>query len=107
MVLGKALPLSCPNCLTSQMGITVALHHAYLVSHFSGVRLCATPWTAACQAPLFMGFSRKEYSSGLPCPPPGDLPNPGIEHRSPELWVDSLPGELPGKPVRKTKLTPS
>ena len=41
-------------------------------------------------------FSRQEYWSGLPCPPPGDLPNPGIEPRSPALQVDSLPFELPG-----------
>ena len=39
----------------------------------------AAPWTAACQAPLSMGFSRQEYWSGLPCPSPGDLPNPGFE----------------------------
>ena len=39
----------------------------------------ATPWTIAHQAPLSMGFSRHEYWSGLPCPPPGDLPNPGME----------------------------
>ena len=38
-----------------------------------------TLWTVACQASLFMGFSRQEYWSGLPCPPPGDLPIPGIE----------------------------
>ena len=44
------------------------------------------------------GFSRKEYWSGLPCPPPGDLPNSGIEPRSPPLWMDSLPSEPPGKP---------
>ena len=42
----------------------------------------ATPWTVAHQAPLSMGFSRQEYWSGLPCPPPGDLPNPGTEPRS-------------------------
>ena len=42
-----------------------------------------TPWTAAHQAPLSMGFSRQEHWSGWPCPPPGDLPNPGIEPRSP------------------------
>ena len=42
-------------------------------------RLFATPWTVALQAPVFMGFSRQEYWSGLPCPPPGDLPDPGIE----------------------------
>ena len=44
------------------------------------------------------GFSRQEYSSGLPCPPPGDLPNPGIEPRSPALQVDPSPSEPPGKP---------
>ena len=38
-----------------------------------------TPWTVAHQAPLSMEFSKKEYWSGLPCPPPGDLPDPGIE----------------------------
>ena len=56
-------------------------------------KLCltlATPWTVAHQAPLCMGFSRQEYWSRLPCPPPGDLPNPGIEPRSPTLQADSL-----------------
>ena len=43
----------------------------------SQVRLSATPWTVAHQAPLSTGFSRQEYWSGLPCPPPGDLPDPG------------------------------
>ena len=43
-------------------------------------------------------FSRQEYWSGLLCPPPGDLPNPGTEPRSPTLQVDSLPSEPPGKP---------
>ena len=52
---------------------------AYMLSCFSHARLCATPWTTASQAPLFMGFSRQENWSGLPCLPPGDLPNPGIE----------------------------
>ena len=50
-----------------------------VLSHFSHVRLSATPWTVAHQAPLSMGFSRQEDWSGLPCPSPGDLPNPGIE----------------------------
>ena len=49
----------------------------------------ATPWTVACQAPVSMGFSRQEYWSGLPFPSPGDLPNPGIEPRSPALQADS------------------
>ena len=58
----------------------------------------ATPRTVAHQAPLFMGFSRQEYWSGLPCPLPGYLPNPGIEPGSPALQVDFLPTELPAKP---------
>ena len=45
----------------------------------------AAPWTIACQAPLSMGFPRQEYSSGLPFPSPGDIPNPGIEPTSPTL----------------------
>ena len=49
-------------------------------------------WT--CQAPLSMGFSRQEYWSGLPFPSPGDLPNSGIEPRSPALQADDLPAEL-------------
>ena len=48
------------------------------VSH-SAVSNSATPWTVARQAPLSMGFFRQEYWCGLPCPPPGDLPDPGIE----------------------------
>ena len=50
-----------------------------VLGHFSGVRLSATPWTVAHQAPLSMGFSRQEYWRGLPCPTPGDLPYPGTE----------------------------
>ena len=48
-------------------------------SHFSCVQLFSTLWTLACQAPLSLEFSRQEYQSGLPFPPPGDLPDPGIE----------------------------
>ena len=51
----------------------------------------ATPWTVAPQAPLFMGFSRQEYLSGLPFPSPGDLPDPGIEPGPPALQADNLP----------------
>ena len=50
-----------------------------ILSCFSRVQLFATPWTVAHQAPLSTGFSRQEYWSGLPCPPPGDLPNPRIK----------------------------
>ena len=53
------------------------------------------------QAPLSMGFSRQEYWSGLPFPSPGDLPDPGIEPRSPALQADALPPEPPGKRIGK------
>ena len=57
-----------------------------------------TPWTVARQAPLSVEFSRQEYWSGLPFPFPRDLPNPGIEPRSPVSWADFLPSEPPRKP---------
>ena len=62
-----------------------------LLSH---VQLFATLWTVACQAPLSLKFSKREYWSGLPFPSPGDLPDPGIEPGSPALQADSLPPEL-------------
>ena len=65
------------------------------------IKSCLTlviPWTAAHQAPLSMEFSRQEYCNGLPFPFPGDLPDPGIEPRSPALQAVSLLTELPGKP---------
>ena len=61
----------------------------------------ATPWTVAHQAPLSKGFSRQEYWNGLLCPPPGDLPNPGIKLRSPTLQADSLLSEPPRKLIDK------
>ena len=64
----------------------------------SPVWLFATPWTVAHQAPLSMGLSRQEYWSGLPCPPPGDLLDPGMEPGSPTLQADSLPSEPSRKP---------
>ena len=65
-----------------------ALEHALsstrlcMRSRFSHVQFFATPWTIARQAPVSMGLSRQEYWSGLPFPPPGDLPDPGIERLS-------------------------
>ena len=59
----------------------------------SRIWLFATPWTIQC-----MEFSRPEYWTGWPFPSPGDLPNPGIEPRSPALQADSLPAEPQGKP---------
>ena len=63
-----------------------------LLSLFSRVQLCVTPSTVARQAPLFMGFFRQEYWSGLPYPPPGDLPDPGIKPTS--LMSPALAGGL-------------
>ena len=72
--------------------------HACVPSCFSHVRLFVTLWTIVCQAPLSMEFSRQEYWSGLPCPPPGDLPGPGTEPMS--LTSPALAmGSLPGKPL--------
>ena len=85
-----------------------------MLSPFSRSQLLATPWTVAFQAPLSMRFSRQEYWSGLPCPPPGDLPGPGIESvflTSPALAAaakslqscltlcDPIDGSPPGSPV--------
>ena len=67
------------------------------VKSLSRVRLFATLWTIAHQAPPSMGFSRQEYWSGLPFPSPGDLPDPGIEPKSPALRADNLTSEPPGK----------
>ena len=53
--------------------------HVCVLNSFSHIQLFVTLWTVACQDPLSMEFSRQEYWSGLPCPPPGDLPDPGIE----------------------------
>ena len=70
------------------------------VKSLSHVRLFATLWTVAYQAPQSMEFSRQEYRSGLPFPSPGDLPDAGIESRSPTLQADTLPFEPPGKPYK-------
>ena len=69
-----------------------------LLSCFIRVQLCVTLRTVAHQAPLSMEFSRQEYWSRLPYPPPGDLPDPGIEPRYPALEADALTSEPPGKP---------
>ena len=58
-----------------------------------------TSWATVARLLCPWRFSRQEYYSGLLCPPPGDLPSPGMEPRSPTLQTDSLPSELPGKPM--------
>ena len=74
---------------TSQLLYTCT--YACMLSCFRCVWPFATLWTVALQAPVSMGFSRQEYCSGLPHPPPGDLPDPGIESQPPALEADSLP----------------
>ena len=74
----------------------------HVPSHFSCAWLFENLWIVACQAPLSMGFSRQEYWSRLPCPPPGNLPDPGTEPAPPvslSLQVDSSPPEPPEKPI--------
>ena len=75
------------------------------VKSLNRVRLFATLWTVAHQAPPSVEFSRQEYCSGLPFPSPGDLPDPGIKPRSPSLQADALPSEPPGKPPERSKLS--
>ena len=70
------LPQNLPRCPTFQRCKPT---HACILSCFSRVRLCVTLWTIVRQSPLSTGLSRREYWSGLPCPPPGDLPDPGNE----------------------------
>ena len=67
-----------------------------LFQSLSRVPLLVTPWTVARQAPLSTGFSRPEYWSGQPCPPPGDLPDPGLNSGLPQCWqIRPPPGDLP------------
>ena len=73
------------------------------VLSLSRVQLLVTPWTVAHKAPLFMEFSRQEYWSGWPSPPPGDVPNPGIEPTSPALSGRVFTTEPLGKPSQSTQ----
>ena len=74
--------------------------HVCMLSHFSHVQLFVTLWTVAHPAPVSMGFFRQEYWSGLPFPPPGDLPDPEIEPRS--LMFPALAGGFfTAEPLRK------
>ena len=67
------------------------------VKSLSRIQLFVTPWTVAYRAPLSMEFSRQEYWSRLPFPSPEDLPDPGLEPRSPALEADALLSEPQGK----------
>ena len=70
----------------------------YGISHSVMSNSCGLKRSEACQAPLSMEFSRPEYLGGLPFPPPGHLPKPETEPRSPALQANSLPTEPPGEP---------
>ena len=88
------LPLFCKSKVITKQKVYFL---KVKVKSLCRVRLFGTPWTVAYQAPLSMGFSRQEYWSGVPFPSPGDLPDPGIEPRSPALQADALLSEPPGK----------
>ena len=78
-------------CCPREIITTLLISYVWcMVNCFSPVWLFVTLWTIARQAPLSMGFSKQEYWSGLPCPPPGDPLSPGIESVSPVLQEDSL-----------------
>ena len=95
----------------SQRKINTTWYHLYVesffkktdtvcvLSHSSHVGLFVTPWTIACQAPLSIGFSKQEYRNGLSFPPPGDLPNPGIEPISLKSPALVKAGSLPLVPI--------
>ena len=95
----SALPWSCYNKITA---LPWSCYNKMFikwikVKSLSRVRLSAAPWTLAYQAPPSMGFSRQEYWSGLPFPSPGNLPDSGIEPKSPALQADALPSRPPEK----------
>ena len=71
--------------------------HRKHVCMLSYVQLFVTPWSIARQTPLSLGFSRQGDWSGWPCPPPGNLPDPGMEPTSPALAGGFFPAEPPGK----------
>ena len=105
LVASFELPASSPPLLPSALeafgrGDLWTLNYimlGLLLSCFGRVRLC-DPMGAARQAPLSMGFSRQEYWSALPCPPHGELPNPGIKPRASCIAGRFSTIELPGKP---------
>ena len=84
-------------CMLSHFGNVIKYNYVHAKS-LQTCRLFAILWTIAHQAPLSMGFSRQAYRSGLPCPPPGDLPNPRVEHHVSYQQAGSLPLVPPVKP---------
>ena len=87
------------NIVTSlERGLAIGASALYMLNHCSRVWVYETLWTAARQAPLSMGFSRQEYWSGLPCSPPGNLPDSGIEPESLMSNMHWQAGSLPLAP---------
>ena len=89
-------------CISSPKTASGPCSSCFMLSRFSRIWLCTIPRTAARQAPLSMGFSRQEYWSGLPCPPPGDLPYPGIKPMSVTSNLHWQAGSLPVAPPGKS-----
>ena len=86
------------SCIFRSKAFHVSLNKG-CVGHYVISDSFETLWTTAHQTPLSMGFSRQEYWCGLPFPPPGDLPDSGIEPASPALAGGFFTTELPGKPL--------
>ena len=78
----RAISLKCNYPKGEHIPTVQFLWEGCDLSRFSHVQLFVTLWILACHVPLSMRFSREEYWSGSPCPPPGNLPNPGIENAS-------------------------
>ena len=82
--------LRLPNiCWLEEVRVGTLVLLFLLLSCFSHILLFAVRWSVVCQAPLSTGFSRQKYWSGLPFPPPGDLPDPGIEPSSPNSTIEN------------------
>ena len=94
---GSAYLCILSSCLCQVKPVVNIQRTCSVLSHFSCIQLFATLWIVAHQAPLSMGFSRQEYWTGLPCPSPGGLPNPGIGS---SLAGGFFAPEPPGKPLR-------
>ena len=105
--MGPYTALSQTPCSVPQVGfehLDFAGLSANKCEPLSCVRLFVTPWTVAHQTPLSIGILPEEHTSGLACPSPGYLPNPGIEPRSLALQADSLLPQSPGKTLDNKKL---
>ena len=98
-VIGYTLPGQCVKKIATD--ILSIFEVSFLICGGSlATKSCltlATPWTVACQSPLSMGFPKQAYWSKLPFPSPGDLPDSGIEPKSPALQADSIQTQPPGK----------